>query len=359
MAERTVRVTDPEGKIPLSTLPGHRHDASEIDNLPSPGSDITDLDDVPDSAARLAMAPGERVKLGGVEVAATANSSDEQLRDRATHTGTQALSTVAGLQSALAGKQAAGDYVTDTDPRLSDARTPASHVSTHAMGGPDELTPADIGAQPAGDYVTEGDPRLTDPRAPTAHGHQIGDVAGLQNALDGKQPAGSYATTGDLDNGLAGKQDAGDYVTVDDARLTDPRTPISHAASHAAGGGDEITVALSQVSGLISALNAAASRTGVNAQTGITYTLQVSDDRKIVTCSNASAITVTVPQLPALTQIEVVPLGDGAITLVAGPGITVQAEDGLSLATRAKRSVVSLLWLTATDVLAVGGLEET
>lgn len=43
----------------------------------------------------------EKNKLAGVSAGATANATDAQLRDRATHTGTQAISTVAGLQSAL------------------------------------------------------------------------------------------------------------------------------------------------------------------------------------------------------------------------------------------------------------------
>ncbi len=45
----------------------------------------------------------EKNKLAGVSAGATANATDAQLRDRATHTGTQAISTVAGLQSALGG----------------------------------------------------------------------------------------------------------------------------------------------------------------------------------------------------------------------------------------------------------------
>lgn len=47
-------------------------------------------------------------------------------------------------------------------------------------------------------------------------------------------------------------------VFDDDARLTDARTPSAHAASHADGGSDEVTVAQSQVTGLSSALAALA-----------------------------------------------------------------------------------------------------
>lgn len=53
----------------------------------------------------------------------------------------------------------------------------------------------------------------------------------------------------------------------------------------------------------------------VNAQTGTTYTLQPSDNSKVVTCSNASAITVTVPSgLGAGFNCLVVQLGAGQVT---------------------------------------------
>jgi hypothetical protein len=46
----------------------------------------------------------DRDKLAGIAVGATANASDAQLRDRTTHTGTQPIATVAGLQTALDSK---------------------------------------------------------------------------------------------------------------------------------------------------------------------------------------------------------------------------------------------------------------
>lgn len=60
------------------------------------------------------MLPADKTKLDGVATGATANSTDAQLRDRTTHTGSQAISTVTGLQTALDGKQATGDYATNT-----------------------------------------------------------------------------------------------------------------------------------------------------------------------------------------------------------------------------------------------------
>lgn len=46
----------------------------------------------------------DKIKLDGIQAGATANATDAQLRDRATHTGTQAMSTVEGLETALDGK---------------------------------------------------------------------------------------------------------------------------------------------------------------------------------------------------------------------------------------------------------------
>ena len=50
------------------------------------------------------MSAADKTKLNGIAVAATANATDASLRDRTTHTGTQAISTVTGLQNALDGK---------------------------------------------------------------------------------------------------------------------------------------------------------------------------------------------------------------------------------------------------------------
>jgi len=64
-----------------------------------------------------------------------------------------------------------------------------------------------------------------------------------------------------------------------------------------------------------------------NAQTGTTYTLVLSDAQKVLTFSNASAITVTIPPnssvaFPTNTQIDTVSKGAGVVTLDPGPGVT-------------------------------------
>ncbi len=88
---------------------------------------------------------------------------------------------------------------------------------------------------------------------PASHGHAIADVSGLSVALDGKQPAGSYAasvhnhddryyTETEVDTLLAGKQATGSYVLTTDARLSDARQPLTH--QHVAANITDFTAAV-------------------------------------------------------------------------------------------------------------------
>ncbi len=74
-----------------------------------------------------------KTKLDGIASGATANATDAQLRDRATHTGTQAISTVSGLQTALDGKISTTERgVSGGIPTLDAfARIPASQLPSY------------------------------------------------------------------------------------------------------------------------------------------------------------------------------------------------------------------------------------
>lgn len=63
-------------------------------------------------------------------------------------------------------------------------------------------------------------------------------------------------------------------VGTSDSRLTDSRTPTSHAASHAADGSDPITVAVSQVTGLSTTLTGLTTTTATTALTNRVSTLE-------------------------------------------------------------------------------------
>jgi hypothetical protein len=93
---------NPANGAGIVNLP-HKHLADRTAYLLRLIQNLT-LDGVLNSATRLAMTVAERAKLGGIAPGATANATDAQLRDRATHTGTQPQSSVAGLVQDLANK---------------------------------------------------------------------------------------------------------------------------------------------------------------------------------------------------------------------------------------------------------------
>ena len=98
----------------------------------------------------------------------------------------------------------------------------------------------------------------------------------------------------------------------------------------------------------------------INAQTGTTYTTVLADQSKLVTLTNGSAITLTIPAnssvaYPVGTKIDFAQLGAGQVTFAGAGGVTVNATPTLKL--RAQYSAASCV-KTATDTwLLVGDLE--
>ena len=101
------------------------------------------------------------------------------------------------------------------------------------------------------------------------------------------------------------------------------------------------------------------SQVSINAQTGTTYTTVLADQSKLVTLTNASAITVTIPAnssvaYPVGTKIDFAQLGAGQVTFAGASGVTVNSTPTLKL--RAQYSGASCI-KTATDTwLLVGDL---
>lgn len=97
----------------------------------------------------------------------------------------------------------------------------------------------------------------------------------------------------------------------------------------------------------------------INAQTGTTYTLAASDLGKLVTLSNAAAITVTLPQdsdaaIPVGGHVDVAVIGAGMATFIQGTGATVNGTP--SLVTRAQWSAVTCIKRAANTWLVIGDL---
>lgn len=75
------------------------------------------------------------------------------------------------------------------------------------------------------------------------------------------------------------------------------------------------------------ALDAAFNQHVVNAQTGTSYTLLLTDRGNLITLSNASAVTLTVPpasavDYPLWTIIRLLNKGAGIVTVTPGSGVT-------------------------------------
>ena len=99
---------------------------------------------------------------------------------------------------------------------------------------------------------------------------------------------------------------------------------------------------------------------GFNAQTGTTYTLVSGDVNKLVTASNASAITVTVPPsvYSANDVINIAQIGAGQVTFAQGAGVTITSTGATSTAPklRAQYSAASIICTASNTFLVVGDI---
>ena len=99
----------------------------------------------------------------------------------------------------------------------------------------------------------------------------------------------------------------------------------------------------------------------INAQTGTTYTTVLSDDGKLITCSNAASISVTVPPNSSVaygigTQINIAQLGAGTVTITAGAGVTLNSA-GAKLKTDAQYAVATCVKTDTNTWFVVGNLK--
>lgn len=99
----------------------------------------------------------------------------------------------------------------------------------------------------------------------------------------------------------------------------------------------------------------------INAQTGTTYTAVLTDDGKLITMSNASANTFTVPLNSSVafgigTQLNIAQLSTGATTIVATSGVTLNS-DGAKLKLNAQYAVATCVKTDTNTWFVVGNLK--
>jgi hypothetical protein len=98
----------------------------------------------------------------------------------------------------------------------------------------------------------------------------------------------------------------------------------------------------------------------LNAQTGTTYTLVLADAHKLVTQSNASGITTTIPPNADVAfevgdQVNLLQLGAGQVTVAAGSGVTVNSE-GSKLKLKGQYAIATCIKVDTNTWVLVGNL---
>lgn len=97
-----------------------------------------------------------------------------------------------------------------------------------------------------------------------------------------------------------------------------------------------------------------------NAQTGTSYTFVLSDADKLVTTSNAAAVTVTIPPsvFSAGQQFDVQSIGVGLTTFAAGAGVTITSTGATAAAPklRARYSACTVICTASNTFTVIGDL---
>jgi len=97
-----------------------------------------------------------------------------------------------------------------------------------------------------------------------------------------------------------------------------------------------------------------------NAQTGTSYTLVLTDVAKLISLTNAAAITLTVPPdssvaFPVGTQILLYQGGAGQVTITAGAGVTIRSQ-GSKYGLTAQYAVAGVIKVATDEWVAIGNL---
>jgi hypothetical protein len=107
-------------------------------------------------------------------------------------------------------------------------------------------------------------------------------------------------------------------------------------------------------------INSAKINLALNAQTGTTYTLVAADSGKLVTSSNASPVTITVPPsiFAAGEQINVQSIGAGLTSFAQGAGVTITSTGATSSAPalRAQFSACTIICTASNTFTVIGDL---
>jgi hypothetical protein len=154
----------------------------------------------------------------------------------------------------------------------------------------------------------------------------VGSAAIATGSINSTHIAANAVVAGDI---------AADAVTS--GNIASGSVDTSKISSGAAANGTVLTANGSGAASF-SAISAPSLTVAQNAQTA-SYTLVLTDQDKLVEMNAATALNITVPPnssvaFPTGSQVHVLQVGAGQVTVVAGTGVTVNSSDGLKLRTQ-------------------------
>jgi hypothetical protein len=162
-------------------------------------------------------------------------------------------------------------------------------------------------------------------RARTNADNVAGDISGVT------------ASTGLTGGGTSGTVS----VSIDTAVTTDLSTAQTLSNKNLTSGTNTFPTSLATLTGTQTLTNKTLTDPkvdlAINAQTGTTYTFVLADDCKLVTASNASAQTYTIPPAASVayntgSQLNIVQKGAGQVTFAAGSGVTIRSTGATAAA---------------------------
>ena len=170
----------------------------------------------------------------------------------------------------------AGTICEGNDARLTAPVAPLAHASTHTAAGSDPLT-------------------LSQAQITNLGTDLAAKVAGTRQVIAGTGMGGGGALSADVTLNVSYGTSGTTACVGNDARLSNARTPSTHASTHSAGQSDAITITQAQVTSLVSDLAAKAlGATTMTAGTGLTGGGDLTANRSFAVAYGTSSTTATV-----------------------------------------------------------------